>query len=65
MHWEELQQFSIDASVNISDAMKLPYWVIDDFYDKGAWKIKKRHDENHVQMLLNIQTHLENISKKI
>lgn len=64
LHWEELQQFSIDSDVDLAAAMNLPYWVIGDFYKKGGWKIKKAHIDIRDQMHKNIHDALIAIMKK-
>ena len=65
---EKIQAFSIDSGVAFNQILDMPYWLVDDYYKKGAWNIKKAHNEvndqiqkNIMQMLININSSLRNI----
>lgn len=55
-----MQQFSIDSGIKLNDVFSMQSHIIDDYYRKGAWNIKKAENERHDQMQKNIQQLLVN-----
>lgn len=40
-------------------------YILDDYYQSGAWNIKKAHAESHAQMKKNIYQLLQNIDTRL
>ncbi|MCU4320612.1 hypothetical protein [Acinetobacter bereziniae] len=57
----KIQGFSIDSEIPFDRVLKLPFHILDDYYDYGAWNIKKPHVEEHAQMKASVIQLLQNI----
>lgn len=62
---EKIMQFSIDAEVPFDQVLSMPSWLVGDFYNQGAWNIKKAHNDNRDQMDKNIVQLLANINSNL
>lgn len=58
---ERIQSFSNDSAVPFDQVLKMPHWLIEDYYTHGAWNIKKPHLEKNDQIVLGVIQLLKNI----
>lgn len=58
---EQIQSFSIDSGVSFDQVLKMPHWLMHDYYDCGAWNIKKPHIEKDDQIVMSVLQLLKNV----
>lgn len=58
---ERIQEFSIDSGVPFDQVLKLPFYMLDDYYRCGSWNIKKPHALEHAQITESFMQMLKNI----
>lgn len=55
-------EFSVDADVPLDQVFNMPYWMIDDYYDKGPWNYQKALNAKNDQIKIDILQALKNVT---